>query len=705
MNLKQEKVEEMLLLIRQSYPNWTSFADPDFMADEVNYKHATIAKARELLNKTELKHLITEHNFEEFVARLDKIGKDNNLLWRRMPSTGDLNILEHPNLDKPGFCEAVFDLLYGSGDSPERLERYVNYVESRQLPNKWTFPTYFLFICHPDTEMFVKPDTTKWLLKFFEISDTYTTKPTPLTYTVIQELTQRLKNELQEYGPRDMVDIQSFIWVCRPDKQDENEKRYEIELAKPFSLIFTNRDEADWAFDFLLKTCQLLGINNPEDERFALTLRHGKNILEKHTLRLNFGNWAVLSIYAPELHPHRVSIPFIVDQINLDKNMEGFNFSQQAGEPDIREYILPIEIVQSFNENLSRGYEVTFDYIAYRFKNWKRCNWRKHHIPQIAEAIFDSQKRKKLFTEGLSEEMLSKIEPDTTEEAILELPPVPQLPPYPLSILSSDTGLDESALARWIRAIERKGQAILYGPPGTGKTFVAEKLARHLIADDDGFMDLVQFHPAYAYEDFVQGLRPQGRPGGGLDYPLVPGRFLDFCRQAQTRQGRCVLIIDEINRANLARVFGELMYLLEYRDREIPLAAGGLLRIPANVRLIGTMNTADRSIALVDHALRRRFAFIALWPNYEVLRRYHQHTGFPVEKLIDTLIHLNREIADVHYAVGITFFLREDLATQVEDIWRMEIEPYLEEYFFDQPDKVAAFRWEVIQSKILPTGR
>jgi len=84
------------------------------------------------------------------------------------------------------------------------------------------------------------------------------------------------------------------------------------------------------------------------------------------------------------------------------------------------------------------------------------------------------------------------------------------------------------------------------------------------------------------------------------------------------------LIIDEINRANLSRVFGELMYLLEYRDRKIPLSGGGTFFVPSNVRIIGTMNTADRSIALVDHALRRRFAFIALIPNYEVLRHYHQ---------------------------------------------------------------------------------
>jgi 5-methylcytosine-specific restriction protein B len=273
-------------------------------------------------------------------------------------------------------------------------------------------------------------------------------------------------------------------------------------------------------------------------------------------------------------------------------------------------------------------------------------------------------------------------------------------PPFPLSQLAEDTGLGEAELVRWVRAIERKGQAILYGPPGTGKTFVAEKLAAHLIGGGDGFVELVQFHPAYAYEDFIQGIRPQS-DDDHLSYPLVPGRFLEFCYKAQPCRDICVLIIDEINRANLSRVFGELMYLLEYRDRAVPLAGGGFLRIPANVRLIGTMNTADRSIALVDHALRRRFAFIALYPNYELLRRYHQHTGFPVEGLVGVLTGLNRTIGDRHYEVGVTFFLHPNLAGEIEDIWRMEIEPYLEEYFFDRPDTVEDFRWAKVRDRIL----
>ncbi len=182
--------------------------------------------------------------------------------------------------------------------------------------------------------------------------------------------------------------------------------------------------------------------------------------------------------------------------------------------------------------------------------------------------------------------------------------------------------MPEQELATWIAAIRRKGQAIFYGPPGTGKTYVAERLAKHLIGGGDGFSELVQFHPSYSYEEFIQGIRPITNADGHLSYRLVPGRFLEFCRRAEQCQGTCVLIIDEINRANLSRVFGELMYLLEYRDRCIPLAGGRTLRIGKNVCIIGTMNTADRSIALVDHALRRRFAFISLSPNFAMFATF-----------------------------------------------------------------------------------
>ena len=272
---------------------------------------------------------------------------------------------------------------------------------------------------------------------------------------------------------------------------------------------------------------------------------------------------------------------------------------------------------------------------------------------------------------------------------------------YSIDQCSEDTSISKDILDRWIRTIHRKGQAIIYGPPGTGKTYVAEKLARHLISGDDGFIETIQFHPAYAYEDFIEGIRPKTNISGHIEYSVEAGRFISFCDKARRKTGYCVLIIDEINRANISRVFGELMYLLEYRDREIPLSYGSTFSIPSNVRIIGTMNTADRSIALVDYALRRRFAFLNIQPDYDILFKLIKDDNINIKGLVDLLISVNKQIDDKHYEIGISFFLVDNLSSNLEDIWKMEIEPYLEEYFYDQPSKTKEYKWEKIREKVI----
>jgi len=242
-----------------------------------------------------------------------------------------------------------------------------------------------------------------------------------------------------------------------------------------------------------------------------------------------------------------------------------------------------------------------------------------------------------------------------------------------------------------VELLNEKRQVVFYGPPGTGKTFVAQALARH-VEETGGESELVQFHPAYSYEDFFEGYRPKLDGANGVEYELRSGplrRIADAARANPERPH--LLIIDEINRGNIAKIFGELYFLLEYRERGIKLQYSPEVNfsLPENLYVIGTMNTADRSIALVDSALRRRFYFVSFIPNEEplrgVLRRWLSHEGYALEAA-DYLERLNAALAqsggDDEFAIGASYFITRNRAPDLERVWRHAIAPLLEERFY-----------------------
>ena len=235
--------------------------------------------------------------------------------------------------------------------------------------------------------------------------------------------------------------------------------------------------------------------------------------------------------------------------------------------------------------------------------------------------------------------------------------------------------------------LEEKKQAIFQGPPGTGKTFIAQELAQCLAGSAER-VTLVQFYPSYAYEDFVQGFRPEIE-NGNLVYRLRKGPLLEIAEKAEGSSEKYFLIIDEINRGNLAKVLGELYFLLEYRDAEIRLQYSDKpFSMPDNLYVIGTMNTADRSIALVDMALRRRFYFVEFHPDHEpvrsVLRKWLQEKTDGMEWVADAVERVNEKLKDDrHAAIGPSYFMKDDLDdAAVERIWKHSVLPYIEERRF-----------------------
>jgi len=261
-------------------------------------------------------------------------------------------------------------------------------------------------------------------------------------------------------------------------------------------------------------------------------------------------------------------------------------------------------------------------------------------------------------------------------------------------------------LAEIVELLDDRPQAIFYGPPGTGKTYIALQLAEWLTGSADQ-VHLIQFHPTYAYEDFIEGIRPT-EDG---TFTLHDGPLKRLAAQAEHNPDqRVVLVIDEINRANLSKVLGELFFLLEYRtDYPVRLQYSDTpFTLPENLIIIGTMNTADRSIALVDAALRRRFHFHPFFPDRPpiqgLLHRWLTANNPGLLWVADVVDHANELLDDRNMAIGPSHFMKASLTEpQVRQIWDRSIIPFVEDQFFDEPDRVNAFTIDQLTAKASET--
>lgn len=274
---------------------------------------------------------------------------------------------------------------------------------------------------------------------------------------------------------------------------------------------------------------------------------------------------------------------------------------------------------------------------------------------------------------------------------------------------AKDLHVDRRHLDEIVQLLEDKSQVVLYGPPGTGKTYLALRMARAIAKGYESRISLVQFHPATSYEDFIEGLRPTLTDGGQVTYQVVPGplvRIAEAARQDPTHT--YVLVVDEINRANLPKVFGELLFLLEYRKERArtihrPDEPFGL---PANLWMIGTMNTADQSIALIDAAMRRRFHFVPFFPHTGamkgLLRRWLHAKGgrVVVADLLDAVnTELEARLGD-HLLLGPSHFMKNDLSdASLERIWTYNIFPLIEEQFWGDRATIDRWRWPAVRAR------
>ena len=271
-------------------------------------------------------------------------------------------------------------------------------------------------------------------------------------------------------------------------------------------------------------------------------------------------------------------------------------------------------------------------------------------------------------------------------------------PPYSKDYFLNEVYMDEDTYNTLTELLEAKNNVILQGAPGVGKTFAAKRLAYSIMGQKDtSRVAMVQFHQSYSYEDFIQGYRPSKE-----GFELENGAFYKFCKEAEEDNERpYFFIIDEINRGNLSKILGELMMLIEKdkRGEKIKLLySNEWFTVPQNVRIIGMMNTADRSLALMDYALRRRFAFFDFAPAFssEGFKNYLAEKNSPkLESLITVVESLNNTISSDEslgdgFRIGHSYFCTDDEITDewLKSVVEYEVIPLIKEYWFDEPTKV-----------------
>ena len=337
-----------------------------------------------------------------------------------------------------------------------------------------------------------------------------------------------------------------------------------------------------------------------------------------------------------------------------------------------------------------------YDFSRNTYKHIRKVDWQNNgEWEHPGQAVMKTLTNISAYPDYV-QKLLDLFAEDTPEE-VSEQKEI-KYPPYSKDDFLNEVYMDEDTYNTLTELLEAKYNVILQGAPGVGKTFAAKRLAYSIMGQKDtSRVAMVQFHQSYSYEDFIQGYRPSKE-----GFELENGAFYKFCKEAEEDNERpYFFIIDEINRGNLSKILGELMMLIEKDkrgDKIKLLYSNEWFTVPQNVRIIGMMNTADRSLALMDYALRRRFAFFDFAPAFssEGFKKYlTEKNSLKLEKLIAAVESLNNTIsADESlgdgFRIGHSYFCTDkDITNEwLKSVVEYEVIPLIKEYWFDEPTKV-----------------
>ena len=624
--------------------------------------------------------------------------------------------------------DSIRDLCWGEDELSTRIDRLVDHVggfnrDTGTMGFTGLQVSRTLAICHPDRFLPVPNHEGRWgrvhMLRKLGLP-----APSGRTYGQrVVDANDRLRGHLASHLDDDPQAIAGFLYWLRRQETDPGGGDEPGEASDLADLVEQFRDESGYRTEAHQEQLRLRAewAEKLASERIADLSRHDLTAVASH------GTWSA----GTYVYPHVQGVMKWIRALDGDEYagmLDHIRYLCWSDDEPWRRYD-QLTDARSSRKTTGLGHSTTsrllaiahpqeFLAIGVQGGKWGRAAMlRRLGLPKPAgssygQRVMDADRRLREYLEPhFGDDTLGM---GTFLWWLLDQEPLPAPSSMNLAELATELLVDVEFLEDIVELLKDKGQVILYGPPGTGKTYLARKLAK-VLAPDKSCRTLVQFHPSTSYEDFFEGYRPAGTDdGGGIRYELTHGPLARLAEQASEASDQHVMIIDEINRGNLPRVLGELLFLLEYRDESVQTLyrTEEPFALPDNLWFIGTMNTADRSIALVDAALRRRFHFVPFFPDSGpmagLLARWLKREDQPgwIGRLVDAVNdELTKELGGSHLLLGPSHFMKEygssadEQHQRLRRIWEYNIEPFIEDQFFGDPEQIDRFRFGSIVSR------
>ncbi|MDF1660020.1 MAG: AAA family ATPase [Verrucomicrobiales bacterium] len=709
-HLSESQMEVLWRRFESRIPGFIDFENPGkpFVDTEVASKHQLLSAFQNELGRKGIQAAIDEGRAAQVPLQLRSLiekhsGFSNFRDWNdTFPESED---------DSAKVFSAFLNVTSRPWNGPLDIDDLIKVIQSTGCQANWSLLSVLLWLLRPETYFPVKISFFRKLAQELGI-DFPKKRPTGALFQTLLQFGRAFWSALEPWKPKDWIDVQSFIWVVCPGTFGAEN------MGPPFQRIFESVVMAETVFAFFGRVIKALGydephlhgaitFSNPPSSPTCFNLTVGRMYVAKFDCRTPETIRLTYSINRPPTEEEKTGKTVFADT----PDGEGFRTKSVAFAS-----ILSGEVKEW--EEFASGVRKIGDFFAGRTTN----SYKKSHVPELVEMALDAKICEAFLKKGLpigynstetggadeggeefeEEEKESKPHNSRVSDGDATFPIFDRDEELPKLFL------DDEEFDHILTLLKRKKNIVLAGAPGTGKTFLAKKLGYAILEHKDtSRVKTIQFHQSFSYEDFVMGYRPDGE-----GFTLKKGIFYDFCEQARLDPLKeHFLIIDEINRGNLSKIFGELLMLIEHDKRNLSDAVRLAYSdpedppffVPPNLHLIGSMNTADRSLALVDYALRRRFAFIEMKPGFghnKFEAWLEEENGLSpswIERIQQRMIALNDKISNdtynlgAGYCIGHSFFCPpgkvEDPVGWYRDVIQYEIYPLLQEYWIDTPDK------------------